>query len=92
MDFDSNDGDNEDHREVNHHGDDDPYENVGDIKDPSYVDNDHHHRAGDHEADDDHQHGKEEHGDNRDLDVFSSEESHVGINSNESRDFNMEKN
>nr|GEX65325.1 RNA-directed DNA polymerase, eukaryota [Tanacetum cinerariifolium] len=92
MDFDSNDGDNEDHREVNHHGDDDPYENVGDIKDPSYVDNDHHHRADDHEADDDHQHGNKEHGDNWDLDVFSSEESHVGINSNESRDFNMEKN
>ncbi|GJX46500.1 copia protein [Tanacetum coccineum] len=94
---DSNDGDNEDHREVNngnHHGDDDPHENDGDKKDPWYVDNDHHHRADEHEADDDHQHGNEEHGDNRDLGDFSGEESHVGINSNESRDFNtnMEKN
>ncbi|GKC67933.1 cytochrome P450 [Tanacetum coccineum] len=95
--YDSNDGNNEDHREVNngnHHGDDDPHENDGDKKDPWHIDNDHHHRADEHEADDDHQHGNEEHGDNRDLGDFFGEESFVGINSNESRDFNtnMEKN
>nr|GFD26456.1 hypothetical protein [Tanacetum cinerariifolium] len=55
-------------------GDDDPYENNGDIKDPWYVDNDHQHRADEHEADDDHQHGNKEHVDNKDLGDFFGEE------------------